>query len=84
MAILKLGEKVTIYYDPLTEEKAEGRATLKEFVALSPSGTQPVTEQWKVNFEDDVPSAIVLRILKRYGKNNRTFGFELNEAREDA
>lgn len=77
MAILRSGDRVTVYSDPLTEEQSEGEATLQSFVALSPNGCQPVTEQWQVVFDgDDSP---VERTIKRYGKNNRTFGYRVNE-----
>jgi len=43
------GDRMTIYQDPKTEQKREGRADLVEFISKDPDGR----ETWKVRFEGE-------------------------------
>lgn len=46
---LKAGDKVTIYKDPISQEKPEGKATLVERESIGMDGE----EQWLVRFHGD-------------------------------
>ncbi len=66
---MKVGDKVTIFDDPITEMKPEGKATLLTCVDIDPG--QPIMERWQVHFDDDVDDCNVSRVIKRHGKNTR-------------
>jgi hypothetical protein len=45
--MLRIGDKVTIYEDPVTKEKPEGKATLRELYRRHGESTY-----WRVEFDD--------------------------------
>lgn len=51
--IMKKGQSVTVYEDPVTMEKIEGEATLLKF---EESSADPRFEFWKVRFFQDLNS----------------------------
>lgn len=57
---MEKGQIVTIYEDPITKTRVEGRATLLRKIREYPEGHQ---ERWKVHFLGDSPRIKVERNL---------------------
>jgi len=63
---MKQGEVVTIYEDPETQEKVEGKAKLIKFLDY----IAPGTEYWKVEFLDE-PNRPYHRLIKSISKEQQ-------------
>ena len=48
---MEVGDKVTIYQDPITKQKEEGKATLVKFLSKDDDFG---TEDWEVGFDNEV------------------------------
>ena len=61
MPILRKGQKVTIFQDPISQHQSEGEATLIAFKASDDDNTM---ELWEVRFDGDHPDEIYDRTIK--------------------
>jgi hypothetical protein len=61
---MKTGMIVTVYEDPITETKVEGRAKLIRCIKIDPDHI----DLWVVEFPD-YPGRQVYRKINRHGKN---------------
>jgi hypothetical protein len=60
---LKIGEKVTIYEDPVTCKRPEGKATLVRLVKPSQPSDEPKLEHWEVQFDAEIGDTYI-RVIK--------------------
>jgi len=66
--MLKKGQIVTIYEDPLTQKKPEGKAKLLSCIGKPIN--QPL-ERWWIQFLDDDFNSPVYRLIKNDGSTDK-------------
>jgi len=57
--MLKIGQKVTVYEDPITKQKPEGQAEIIEHV----ESVDPGLDRYVVHFVGDPPGFHVMRLI---------------------
>lgn len=68
---MKPGDKVTVFVDPMTEEKVEGLAQLVRLLEMPLPGERPALESWRVHFEGDDNGTSYGRMILQNGANSR-------------
>jgi len=69
-SVLSVGDKVRVYFDPLTEREYEGEARLKRFVLSDGEYNGRVIEWWYVRFPGEKSDFFRKILVRKEGKKN--------------